>query len=82
MLHEQDVGYTFLGYRSSTISSLELAEQSVANISLDQEDIDGLLSANGLRRAIGDTATYRKYIVEAYLNGSLVDRIVFVCRYA
>lgn len=82
MLHEQDVGYTFLGYRSSTISTLELAEQAVASISLDQEDIDDLLSANGLRRAIGATATYRKYIVEAYLDGSLVDRIVFVCRYA
>ena len=82
VLHEQDIGYTFVGYRSSSIPSLESAERAVANIALSQDDIDKLLSVAGLSRATSEPVSYRRYILEAYLDGSVVDRIGFVCRYA
>lgn len=79
VLHEQDVGYTFVGYRSEPMSSIAEAVRAVADVPMGAERIDLLLSAEGSQPTLSEPITYRKYILDAYLNDSLVDRIVFVC---
>lgn len=79
VLHAQDVGYTFVGYRSEPMSSEAEAVGSVPDVPMGAERIDLLLSEEGSQPTVSEPTTYRKYLLDAYLNDSLVDRIVFVC---
>lgn len=81
VLHEQDLGYTFVGNRSVTISTIEEAIRAIAHAPLGQAEIDSMLSAEGVSRQETASPSYRKYVLEAYLDGSIVDKITFVCRY-
>ena len=59
---------------------MEEAYASVPYVDLATAVINQMLSETGAVRSVGETPTYQKYLINAYLNGSLVDRIVFVCR--
>lgn len=80
VFHVENNDYTFIGFRSRAFSTVEDATRAVPELSLNQTVIDGFLSVDGYAGPMDDEATYRKYVVQAYFENSIVDRIVFVCR--
>lgn len=81
MQHYQDIGYTFVGRRSSSWGTVENAMYSQLSSALSEEEIADLLSEDGLSRNAVTPVAYRKYRLDAYLGNVLVDRITFVCRF-
>lgn len=76
-----DVGYTFLGFHSVNQLSFSNAVNAIADQPMDATYVADLLSVVGHSRMVNPDIAFRKYILEAYLDGSLVDRFTFVCRY-
>lgn len=82
VLHVQDIGYTFVGFRSSSAETLQEASRAIRNVPMEQYEFDAMLSAEGASVTLQEPTRYRSYAIDAYLDGSLVDRIVFSCRYS
>lgn len=81
IIHEQDSGYTFAGFQTNNMSTMEEAMHATPLAVLSETVIGNMLSVEGNVRATSAEIAYRKYVVEAYLDGAIVDRMVFVCRY-
>lgn len=80
VLYNDISGYDVVAYRSRAFVSYEQAYYAVANVLLESVIKQSMLSSEGSSRESSDIPDYRKYIFEAYADGLLVDRIVFVCR--
>lgn len=80
-MHTENVNYTFIGLQSSSFQTIEEALRASAATSIAEATVDVMLSPEGRLRSVGEPISYRKFSIEAYLEGSLVDKIVFVCRY-
>lgn len=81
VIHEQDSDYTFVGFQTNNMSTIKEAMQAVASSVLSETIIGNMLSVEGNVRATSVDVAYRKYVIEAYSGGAIVDRIVFICRY-
>lgn len=73
-------GYDIVASRSSGILTYEEAFHAVTNVSITEQVIQDMLSEEGMSNAVSAEPSYHKYNFEAYEDGLLVDKLVFICR--